>query len=438
MFKYPDRIINDVRKAWKSMKRGDPELSALPPGPVLRRLLEVAYHASFMTEEGRKPGFRIAYCPKLKMQNEYGSRDGLGSILPIEFPQCREFTPAEIVGLAPAVDYRRALICVHRAEARERSDNESLHIWGLIDSGSSWWHRTRGGADLAYSPPNVFTVSSTDVGNITVCIGGHVLLRLQHGQVSEPATQPLSEGPLAEIFRTATDEMYETEVTELKSADRERDQPKVFYKPYLTRILHHVAEASHGAALLVVRDPMGSHEQKLAEGLHTKYPCLYDRAWRLLIDKAVQEVKYSRLEWRLFEGGEMTKEDIHELVHLGYLMKHIDRLLSDSAEFVASLSAVDGAIVLTDRFRVLGFGAEVRVGSRLERVKRVSDNLGKSGEYVRLESFGTRHRSAFRFCWRRKNAVAFIVSQDGGVKAAKRVGPDLLLWPDIEFGSLGL
>ena len=33
----------------------------------------------------------------------------------------------------------------------------------------------------------------------------------------------------------------------------------------------------------------------------------------------------------------------------------------DSARFIASLTAVDGAVVLTDKLRIIGFGAEVRV-----------------------------------------------------------------------------
>ena len=108
-------------------------------------------------------------------------------------------------------------------------------------------------------------------------------------------------------------------------------------------------------------------------------------------------------------------------------------LLADCVRFIASLSGVDGAIVITDKFRVLGFGSEVLAHSpSLEYV--VTPNKRK----VSIDSFGTRHRSAFRFCSSFEESVGFILSSDGGVKATMRVGPDVILWPDINIGGLGI
>jgi DNA integrity scanning protein DisA with diadenylate cyclase activity len=57
---------------------------------------------------------------------------------------------------------------------------------------------------------------------------------------------------------------------------------------------------------------------------------------------------------------------------------------------------------------------------------------------VPVESFGTRHRSAFRFCSSLEDSIAFVLSQDGGVKAVKRHGKDVLMWPDINTGAMGI
>ncbi len=59
------------------------------------------------------------------------------------------------------------------------------------------------------------------------------------------------------------------------------------------------------------------------------------------------------------------------------------------------------------------------------------------GDYKNIELFGTRHRSAFRFCSSFDESVAFIVSQDGEIKIAKRVGSEVILWSNINIGSLG-
>jgi hypothetical protein len=42
--------------------------------------------------------------------------------------------------------------------------------------------------------------------------------------------------------------------------------------------------------------------------------------------------------------------------------------------------------------------------------------------------YGTRHRSAFRFVESMNPAVAFIQSQDGGIKAATLVGDRVVMW----------
>ncbi|AZS13976.1 hypothetical protein EI981_05595 [Paenibacillus lutimineralis] len=95
--------------------------------------------------------------------------------------------------------------------------------------------------------------------------------------------------------------------------------------------------------------------------------------------------------------------------------------------------------MMTDKLRLLGFGAEVTVSSpSLSKIKVAEDVNGIGNNYFPIESFGTRHRSAFRFCSSYENSVAFVISQDGGVKAIKRVGADIVLWPDINLSYLGI
>ena len=103
--------------------------------------------------------------------------------------------------------------------------------------------------------------------------------------------------------------------------------------------------------------------------------------------------------------------------------------------FIASLTAVDGAVVLTDKFRIIGFGAEV-TGQRAETdTIHVAKNAeGTEFGDVTFTGYGTRHRSAFRFVASMEPSVAFIMSQDGGIKAAMQVGPRLVMWQYFEIG----
>jgi hypothetical protein len=88
------------------------------------------------------------------------------------------------------------------------------------------------------------------------------------------------------------------------------------------------------------------------------------------------------------------------------------------AHLIAALSAVDGAVVITKRFELLGFGAEI--SGKLPEVRTVARALdveGKLAVQEGIEGVGTRHRSAYRLCSELKEAV--VVSQDGGARFVK-------------------
>jgi hypothetical protein len=107
----------------------------------------------------------------------------------------------------------------------------------------------------------------------------------------------------------------------------------------------------------------------------------------------------------------------------------------DAARFIASLTAVDGAVVLTDALRIIGFGAEVTaIFSGGDKVNIAYTAEANETKAVRFEDYGTRHRSAFRFVASMEPSVGFIMSQDGGVKAIRQVGSKLVMWPYFQIG----
>ena len=90
------------------------------------------------------------------------------------------------------------------------------------------------------------------------------------------------------------------------------------------------------------------------------------------------------------------------------------RRLVDS---VAGLTAVDGAVVLTDRYEVLGFGAKIMrrkgrdVVDQVRMLEPVEEGIAAS---VHPEQIGgTRHLSAAQFIHDQRDAAALVASQDG-------------------------
>jgi hypothetical protein len=116
------------------------------------------------------------------------------------------------------------------------------------------------------------------------------------------------------------------------------------------------------------------------------------------------------------ESGEETVQDPHP--HLTPAFIEAERDLADAERFVAQLSAVDGALILSSSLSVVGFGAEILMDRAAPtKVFEVDGSPYVTREWPELdsESFGMRHRSAVRFVGGTMNTVAFIVSQDGHV-----------------------
>ena len=131
----------------------------------------------------------------------------------------------------------------------------------------------------------------------------------------------------------------------------------------------------------------------------------------------------------------MKQEDLEELEALEWHQHNLEESALDAARFVASLTAVDGAVVLTDKLRIIGFGAEVRVSSSgTDTIHVAKDTEASDLSTAPFTGYGTRHRSSFRFVESVEPSVAFIMSQDGGIKATTKVNAKVVMWPYFEVG----
>ncbi len=97
--------------------------------------------------------------------------------------------------------------------------------------------------------------------------------------------------------------------------------------------------------------------------------------------------------------------------------RHWEDALNRAVDAVAGLTAVDGATILTDDYRVLAFGAKIarrRGASTVEQVTLTEPVLGGTATLVHPEQLGgTRHMTAAQFAQDQKDAVALVASQDG-------------------------
>lgn len=428
---YPKDLPPIIKDIIKGIKPAHNRPSTIPSDAVLERILEVCYHASFQTEEKRRLGFRVIFAEKKDLNRD--SVFPVNSYHKIVFSEPRPFSISEILRLSPALEMTQVLICV----SQKTKNNPELVIWGLLDTGSSWWKFIFSESSSGMPPPKYLTISSSEPGTLSISAQGEILITLINGEILEPSWDTIQSGPLGEFFDTGSTSFYEQVASELGGkydvSDQDEQYPKRFYFSFFDRLLFHIRQKGHGGTVFFVPDYLSHNDSRLLDRINIKYPIDYDEMWNLMIKSVINHKHYYDLYFPMWDGKKLTKNNFQKICFLSMEREDIDEALSDGVRFISSLSGVDGAVLITDKFRVLGFGSEVTASSpSLEFVTT------QTNKRIPINSFGTRHRSAFRFCSSFEESVGFIVSSDGAVRATMRVGAQVVLWPDINKGGFGI
>lgn len=131
---------------------------------------------------------------------------------------------------------------------------------------------------------------------------------------------------------------------------------------------------------------------------------------------------------------ESTKAYSDLQFNLGYYLDNLDsknkkknkslqmnQAIQEAAKDLATLTCVDGAVILDKSLAVIGFGAKLKPSNDAPFNKSIAkidpfDHQEQIQVIKRLEGLGgTRHQSAARFAIDNKDAIAIVVSQDGTV-----------------------
>ena len=439
MFLYPNDLYDQLIHEYSKVK--NQKFNALPDVPekdLFQIFVDTAFHASFLTEEGRRIGFRIMYIPdEIAFKNKQNNIIFQNRIRFIPFEKKRIYSVSEVNKISPVVEYKRYILCVSPNKTRKKE----LFIIGLLDVGDNWWkfvhHETSGGTP----PPNNYTVTCLKPGELSISSNGRIILVLRNGQIEKPSNNALWEGPINDFLKIAREEFYKEVLKSINKktyGKEDHDYPYFFYNTFLERLLFSIREKMHGGTIIILPYDINKNDTRLTDRINIKYSCNYNYAWDTLISYLKTHWEYYDLHFSLWDNKQtITTEKFQKHSILNSHLEEISDSISDLVNAIASMSSIDGAVVLNDHFEVIGFGAEVlAVSPSLVNVKVYAKN-GRM-KSIPIESYGTRHRSAFRFCSSFDNAIAFIVSQDGAVKAVKRVGSDVIIWTDINNGSLGI
>lgn len=431
---YPKDLASFTRERWNETGNpagGSPssmparEARPLPSVPLLEELLSACYQASLMREEERPVTFRLVLGEPGVFPSEGGPPSGLHRL---EFAEGRPLDEDELRRLSPAADYHRSLIGA-------RTGGEGVpEVWGLVHSGPGWVRAFQGGRGSHAPLPPVLVVHVTGPGRLSIYRGDHLLARLEGGRLSGTTMDVFASRWLPESFAPVR-----AELTEIHRMARERaggswapldaDLTRLIHQHTVRRIISVMRATGHGGTVVFVPEELTgefSGENRYVAFKHRFPEGEPRRRFRTLIVGVMNRLAEAH------GAGEACQRAVGWEEYAASADEEVaalDEAIFEVAHLIAALSAVDGAVVMTRRFEVLGFGAEI--SGSLPDVKTVARALDLEAERVLeepTEGVGTRHRSAYRLCHELKGAVAVVISQDSRARFIKWKDGRLTYW----------
>lgn len=402
---YPKDLIGAV---WSFLQWSKPVVFRKPRSEgQLANLIQPAYQASLCSEEGRQVRFRVVFAPQRKR-------------FTVQFADPLPYTASQLVKLSPTIGLgSRWLIALP-----EKPGQDSVRIAGVLDpdilpadrthqrwgnGGLTGFQDQIQGLKVAAMGPGWVRVSTTsDSFDLRNCCMRRRLLVLAIRYVNEWFVNIPSYLGIADISMGAA-----------------------VARRFLVTVLAKISEARHGGCLLILPDQV----KPSSLPLKIRYPVDSNIVQMTIKQRSLVGPKH-------FVKGGLSGEDgpidpgqiVHDESTLSDSLL-LDRDLAQVIDLVASLAAVDGAVVLTRSLELAGFGAEITVsGTPPENLEVEYGNhpspLGKPPA-ASLADLGMRHRSAYRFCREVPGTIAFVVSQDGGIQVFCDVDGTVKRWIDL-------
>ena len=438
---YPEELVSFIFDVWQDPQFVDRLRSAgidpafrLPDRPLLEGIISTCYQASLLQEEQRPVRFRLIIQDPRLFPVEDGPPTGLHRF---QFDRPRPFNEYELSRLSPAADFYRTLIGI--TLARE----DGAQIWGMVHTGTRWLQAVYGGTKTFPPLPPCPVIYVTGPGQISVGIGAEIIASLAGGQLNCPSLDVFASHWLAESFAAVRSEMSELHQQARASAGKpwatlDPDFGRSVGQQVVRRIISVIRTAHHGGTLVYL--PPELEHDILAENRYmtVKYQFREEESRRRFLTLVLRIMNtFAELLGDPQDPGKVVGWPDYVACQ-DETISLLDEAIFDLAHFIAALSATDGAVVMTKRQELIGFGGVISGDiDKVETVTHALDTEGNLTETELSEGVGTRHRAAYRLCQELPGAVAIVISQDGNVRVVKWHNDSVTYWDQAPTGVPG-
>jgi hypothetical protein len=354
----------------------------------------------------------------------------------LPFDESIELNPHNLTKLGSAASSESALIVVYGASSRPPV------IIGLIDQQLAYYRLAlHDDSGSIYSRPCGLVIKILGAGHLVASYEDRPIAELRVGEVlhdlpdvfnkNSPIYKSLKLGYdilLKDVFDNLSDSKgYKTfcshKLTELWSST-------------FKRLLCEIRETKHGGTILV-----SPSMAVIKNTCKIKYKIDFQRLRSAIVMQVVHKYEEDFFGDVISNSYLDTNEE--EMPVTLYLDEAIAKSDSEDAnsaiagsiKFISTLSRHDGAVLMSPDLSVSGFGVEITTNEAPPKIFSIKKSHGSipKEKKIDVEKFGTRHRSAIRFCWTNPGSVAFVISQDGGVRAITKLNNKVVIWEDIKL-----
>lgn len=374
----------------------------------------------------------VAYAnPKKPDPNPPGTiRDHRWTFTPLTTPV--DYNVAELSKFALAADPTSSALGVYPDR------KGALKIWGLFDQQGDFlelFNYQQGGG---FAAPGAIHVQVIGLGHLVVSVGLSVVAELNGDNLVEGTVDLFRDSPVLDKLMISFGDIQRTALEEASSDGYEclphiAEQQVSMWISVIKKILLRVKAYRHGGAILITPTPPSKH-------ISIKHTLRYARVPEILRNwMKASAVQYTTLE--LIAEELKTREVVPSELHLdftisGHERKDAEDAIAGAERFIASLSRVDGAVLMDSEFVVRGFGCELLAngdeGCQFLHAATARPTR-KLTSQLNWAKFGTRHRSMIRYCSEDEAAVGFVISHDGPVRAISRLGKKVYMWDNLEL-----
>ncbi len=433
---YPHTVATFILERWQRAhsQRGvvpDPWGDEPPSHEALEQLITICYQASLLREELRPVTFRLILAEPGLFPCDQGPPDGLHCL---RFSQTRPFNALEARRLSPAANFYRSLIGVCLDEKREQP-----RIWGVLHSGLRWLQNVHGGRGRTQTLPPALVLSITGPGRITIGFGSELIAQTEGGIFTKQIPNVFEAKWMRSSFDAVRADLFDRHLRVRESgsgawATLDPMLIRVISQHAIKRLISALRGAHHGATILFLPSELIGELTEVNRYIDLKYRFAEGEP-RARFQTLVVNIMNRVAELHAGNPGVVgwTEYALSNDEHLAAF----DEAIFEMAYLVAGCAEVDGAVVLTKSFELLGFGGEISGElPGVVTVRRALDLEGDEAEEEFTESVGTRHRSAYRLCLAVPEAMAIVISQDGAVRFVKSRDGAVTYWDQASTTSL--